>query len=428
MCLHRVKLNQPQRTTDDPPPYQVDQGVSPMKSNFDIRMLAAIAFTTVVIANPKWTPAQTDLPPGARVRLGTLDFLAGSSVSALVFSPDGKTIIWQGRDYGSSFTLRRWDLATAKKLDRFVGDDFGDGPQQFSIFRIIDNNTLLRTAANGLSLTDLKTGEERVVTELTRGKPSWISPDGKRVLTYSTRGSWRKRTASATFTLWDRKRSEKIRDFTHEFKDAPVRADAGARLTAVAFTPDGKTFATSWIYFASGPMLTYRVGQVVSLWDVASGNERSLEAAAAYNLHFLEGGKILACADGRNAGAARSTADLHHSTMEIWDVAAGKKLREFESSVDWSGPLAFSPDGTVFASGGGEDLEGDDKNAIAVWSTATGKQLKKFAGHRAKVRVLAFSSDGRMLASGIDDTLYRENDSEPWMAESILIWDVQGLR
>ncbi|MCA9210684.1 MAG: WD40 repeat domain-containing protein [Planctomycetales bacterium] len=393
-----------------------------------ITMMVAICFATLVIAHAEWTQAQTNLPSGAHVRLGTLDFLAGSSASAMAFSPDGKTIIWQGRDYGSNFTLRRWDLATAKEVNRFIGDDFGDGPQQFSIFRVIDNNSLIRTAANGLALTDLKTGEERVVTELARGKPSWISPDAKRILTYSTRGSWRKRTAAATFALWDLERSEKIREFTHEFQDAPARADAGAQLAAVAFAPDGKTFATSWIYLASGPMLTYRVGQVVSLWDVASGKERFLEAAAAYNLQFLNGGNTLACADGRGAGGARSTYDLHHGTLETWDVAAGRRMHKFESAVDWSGPLTFSPDGKLFASGGGEDAEGIDENAVAVWSTSTGKQLKKFNGHRAKVRLLAFSPDGQMLASGIDDALFREKDDSPWLAESILVWDVQGLR
>lgn len=383
------------------------------------KLFAALTFATLAIAHAEGTQAQTELPPGAQVRLGTLEFLAGSSAAAMAFSPDGKAIIWQGPDY----TVRYWDLAAAKELNRFIGDDWGDGPQRFSIFYVIDNNFLLHTSANGLTRLDLKTGKESLVTELARGKPSWISPDGKRVLTYSRRGSWTKRTAAATFTLWDLARSEKIREFTHEFRDAPARASAGAHLSAVAFTPDGKTFATSWVYVAHGPMLTYRVGQVVSLWDVASGKERSLDAEAAYNLHFFDGGKTLACADGRGAGGARSTNDLHHGTMEIWDVAAGKELHKFEGSVDWSGPLAFSPDGKLFASGGGEE-----ENAVSVWSATTGKQVRKFTGHRGKVRLLAFSPDGRMLASGIDDTLYKEKENSPWLAESILVWDVQGLR
>ncbi len=240
------------------------------------RIITAVFFTILLIVITEGTQAQTDLPPGARVRLGTLDFLAGSTMSKMAFSQDCKSIVWQGADY----TVRHWDLATAKEFNRFIGDDWGDGPQSYSIFQMIDNNSLLHTSANGLALLDLRTGKELVVTELARGKPSWISPDGKRVLTYSRRGSWKKRTAEATFTLWALERSEKLCEFTHEFKDAPAKASAGAQLTDVAFSPDGKSFVTSWVYVAHGPMITYRVGQLVSLWDVASREERSLDVEA----------------------------------------------------------------------------------------------------------------------------------------------------
>src|SRR5579862_4293919 len=251
-----------------------------------MKLFAGLTLVILAIADAERTQAQPDLPPGARVRLGTLNFRADDMVVAsLAFSPDCKTIIWQGVDY----TVRHWDLSTAKEVNRFVCDDWGrDTPEPFSILHVLDNNSLLHTTGTGLAVLDLKTGKERVVTELFRGKPSWISPDGKRVVTYSKRGSWSKRTAAATFTLWDLERSEKVREFTHSFKDAPAKADAGAQLAAVAFTPDGKTIATSWIYLGHGPMLTYRVGQVVSLWDVAGGKERFLDAEAAYHLHFLD--------------------------------------------------------------------------------------------------------------------------------------------
>jgi WD40 repeat protein len=398
------------------------------------KLFAGLTLVALAMADSERTQAQTDLPPGARVRLGTLNFHAGGTVASMAFSPDCKTIVWQGGDY----TVRHWDLSTAKELNRFVGEDWWsrDRPEQFSILHVIDNNSLLHTAANGLAMLDLKTGKVRVVTELARGKPSWISPDGKRVVTYSKQGSWSKRTAAATFTLWDLERSEKVREFTHSFKDAPAKADAGARLAALAFTPDGKTIATSWIYLGHGPMLTYRVGQVVSLWDVAGGKERSLDAEAAYHLHFLDEGKTLVCAEGRRAGGARSPADRDHGTMEIWNVAAGKKLHKFQSSVDWSGPLAFSPNGKLFASGGsgsGWALGSSDQdNAVYVWRTATGEQVKRFAGHRQKVQCLAFSPDGQMLASGSEDTFFEKKDNtkvNPQMiGESILVWEVLGLR
>src|SRR5687768_13555478 len=122
-----------------------------MNSVLRRKLFAALTFATLAIANVEGTQAQTELPPGAQVRLGTLEFLAGSSAAAMAFSPDGKAIIWQGPDY----TVRHWALATAKELNRFIGDDWGDGPQEFSIFHVIDNNSLLHTSANGLTLLDL---------------------------------------------------------------------------------------------------------------------------------------------------------------------------------------------------------------------------------------------------------------------------------
>lgn len=369
-------------------------------------LFAGLTLVVLTMADADLAKAQPALPPGARVRL-ELHSVADDRVVSLAFSPDGKTVIWAGMDY----SIRHYDLSTAKELNRFTGDDWwsADRPEPFSILHVIDNNSLLHTSSNGLAVLDLKTGKERVVTELARGKPSWIAPDGKRIVTYGKQGSWSKRTATATFTLWDLQRAKKIREFTHAFKDAPAKADAGAQLAAVAVAPDGKTLAASWIYLGHGPMLTYRVSQLISLWDVASGKERSLNAEAASHLHFLDEGKTLACADGRGAGGARSTDDRNHGTMEIWDVAAGKKRHKFQSSVDWSGPLAFSPNGKLFAGcGSGED------HAVYVWRTATGQQVKRFAGHQEEVPCLAFSPDGRMLASGSRDT--------------ILVWEVLGLR
>ena len=136
------------------------------------QLFAAFIFVALTITDCEWVHAQAELPDGARVRLGTTDFLAGSSVSAMTFSPDGKAILWQD----TSDTVRHWDLATAKELNRFIGDDWGESSQQFSVFKMINNNSLLHTAANGLVVLDLKTGKDRLVTELARGQPSRCHP------------------------------------------------------------------------------------------------------------------------------------------------------------------------------------------------------------------------------------------------------------
>jgi len=56
--------------------------------------------------------------------------------------------------------------------------------------------------------------------------------------------------------------------------------------------------------------------------------------------------------------------------------------------------VAFSPDGKLLASAGGED------KTVRVWDLASGKEVRKLEGHTAMVRAVAFSSDGKRVLSG----------------------------
>jgi WD40 repeat protein len=57
--------------------------------------------------------------------------------------------------------------------------------------------------------------------------------------------------------------------------------------------------------------------------------------------------------------------------------------------------VAFSPDGTLLASAGG-----DQQDAVNLWSIPDGRLLRKLKGHKGGVASVAFSRDGKLLASG----------------------------
>jgi WD40 repeat protein len=83
-------------------------------------------------------------------------------------------------------------------------------------------------------------------------------------------------------------------------------------------------------------------------------------------------------------------------TIDLRNVATGKKLHTQEGHTDGVICFAFAPDGKTLASGGR-----DDPN-VRIWDTATGKQIRALEMNDANVRSVAFAPDGKTLATSED--------------------------
>jgi WD40 repeat protein len=194
-----------------------------------------------------------------------------------------------------------------------------------------------------------------------------FSPDGK---TFASGG------ADRVIRLWDAATGKELRSFTGHIDS----------VNAVAFSPDGKTLASA------------SDDGTARLWDVDTGKERltlrRFGTVAVKSLAFAPDGKSVATKG--DDGAAR-----------VWDTATGKELRQFRSQKGMGrSDLAFAP--------GGKELAGvGASGGISVWDAKGGGERLHISGAAADdLTSLAFSPDGKRLAAGGLDEVVRLWDVE----------------
>jgi WD40 repeat protein len=94
------------------------------------------------------------------------------------------------------------------------------------------------------------------------------------------------------------------------------------------------------------------------------------------------------------------------SSVRVFDAESGKQVAQLNGHAGYVGAIAFSPDGSLIATGG-------DDGTARVWEARTGRQLLDLRGHRAAVTGVAFGLGGRELFTSSKDRTIRS-------------WDVSG--
>ena len=339
-------------------------------------------------------------------------FLSGhiASIRSIAYSPDSKTVA-SGGDDG---TVRFWNASTGAVRHTITGHTNEVNAVAYSP----DGNTLAiggRYSVNTVSLWDVATSTLRNSLEIDTTDFGWSNVDS---LAYSPDGSIIAGGNYQETYLWDAA--------THKIRH---RLEWSYRSLGITYSPDGSAIAggissgTAALSPDGTKLVTPGGGlsgdTMASLWDVATGaiiksftlsSNTSRDALLVWDVStrriidkltrasedpYVHG---LAYSPDGNTIAAASGASVY-----LWDAGTTRlRYRLTEDTHDGHDydvrSVAFSPDSTTLASGGGFY-----DRTVLLWDVKTGTLKNILKGHSGAIVSLAFSPDGTTLASGSHD-------------------------
>lgn len=167
-------------------------------------------------------------------------------------------------------------------------------------------------------------------------------------------------------------------------------AIADSDVTCFAVSPDGKNAA---IGMANGGIRVRAVEGEQELLRIPAH-----ETGPVLSLAFSPDGTMFASGAGGWGG---------REPIQLWDAVTGESLATLAKPESWTSSLAFSPDGRLLASGHSKPGAG-----IRVWDVRNKRQLFFVDYEGLDVRHVAFSPDGSRLAVASQDPVIRLYESE----------------
>jgi serine/threonine-protein kinase len=300
--------------------------------------------------------------PGNERRLGfAVDLVAvlgepqpflSAPVQCVAVSPDGGEVARAGADT----LVRRWRLNPLRELPPLRG-------HQARVDRLAyapDGRTLASASQDGvIALWDVSAGKALKLWEAHPLPVSGLAftPDGRAMAS----GSW-----DGTVKLWDARTASHLRTF-------PGRGEN--RVLSLALSPDGRLLACG------------HEDHTVRLWDLTQLQDRP---CAVYRGHTSWVKVVAFAPDGRtlvSGGGGDGTLKLC-----TWDGRAFRDGPVLHGHRDVMHGVAFTSDGKTLASAG-------EDRGVRVWDVATGRRVREWADLGSPVNGVAFAPDRRHLVT-----------------------------